>query len=137
MAPYRLRVEGSTFRDASNREIILRGINLDSTAKYPKTPDIPSHIADNFYDGDNVSFVDRPFPVDEAHIHFTRIKKWGYNHIRFVFTWEAIEHRGPGQYDEDWIDYTIELLRVAKSFDLFVYMDPHQDVVRNAAIVLF
>lgn len=131
MAPLRLRVEGNVFRDPHNREVILRGINLDATAKYPRIPDVPSHEVNGFFDADDVSFVNRPFTLEDSHTHFSRLKKWGYNHIRYVFTWEAIEHAGPGQYDEEWITFTIELLRIAGSYGFYVYMDPHQDVVSN------
>ncbi|OQE90798.1 hypothetical protein PENNAL_c0011G09144 [Penicillium nalgiovense] len=128
MAPLHLRVEGQTFRDPHNREITLRGINVAADAKYPKTPDIPSYIAENFFDADNVSFVERPFSLEDAHIHFKRLRKWGYNTIRYIFTWEAIEHAGPGVYDDEWVAYTIDVLRIAKQYDFWVFMDPHQDV---------
>ncbi|EEP82734.1 conserved hypothetical protein [Uncinocarpus reesii 1704] len=128
MASMRLCIDGSTFRDPQQREVVLRGINIDATAKYPKTPDIPSYVPDGFYDGDNVSFVGRPFAIEDAHTHFERLKKWGYNQIRYIFTWEAIEHAGPAKYDEEWIAFTIEMLRVLKQYDFYVYMDPHQDV---------
>ncbi|KAJ5334935.1 hypothetical protein N7452_007338 [Penicillium brevicompactum] len=128
MAPLRLRVEGQSFRDPHNREITLRGINVAGDAKYPKTPDTPSYIADKFFDGDNVSFVGRPFPLQDAHVHFKRLRKWGYNTIRYIFTWEAIEHAGPGIYDQEWIDFTIEVLRIAKQYEFYIFMDPHQDV---------
>ncbi|OKL56861.1 hypothetical protein UA08_08007 [Talaromyces atroroseus] len=128
MAPLRLRIEGHKFRDTYNREITLRGINVAGDAKYPKNPDVPSHVADDFYDGDNVSFVGRPFGSDEASTHFGRLRKWGYNTIRYIFTWEAIEHSGPGKYDDEWISHTIEVLRIAKQHNFYVFMDPHQDV---------
>ncbi|KAJ6178822.1 hypothetical protein N7519_009283 [Penicillium mononematosum] len=128
MAPLHLKVEGQTFRDPHNREITLRGINVAADAKYPKTPDIPSYIAENFFDADNVSFVERPFSLEDAQIHFKRLRKWGYNTIRYIFTWEAIEHAGPGVYDDEWVAYTIEVLRIAKQYDFWVFMDPHQDV---------
>jgi len=130
MAPLRLRIKGHRFYDSHNREITLRGINVAGDAKYPKRPDLPSHIAEDFYDGGKVSFVDRPFSIAEAATHFERLRKWGYNTIRYVFTWEAIEHSGPGQYDDEWIAHTIEILRIAKEHDFYVFMDPHQDVVR-------
>ncbi|KMU75264.1 hypothetical protein CISG_10355, partial [Coccidioides immitis RMSCC 3703] len=107
MAPLRLYIDGRTFRDQHNREVVLRGINIDATAKFPKTPNLPSYIPDEFYDGDNVSFVGRPFALEDAHTHFERLRRWGYNQIRYIFTWEAIEHAGPGKYDEDWIEFTI------------------------------
>ncbi|WEW59921.1 endo-1,4-beta-glucanase [Emydomyces testavorans] len=128
MASLRLCIDGSTFRDAQNREVILRGINIDATAKFPKTPNLPSYIAEGFYDGDNVSFVGRPFALEDAHTHFERLRRWGYNQVRYIFTWEAIEHSGPGKYDEEWIAFTIDMLQILKKFAFYVYMDPHQDV---------
>lgn len=34
-----------------------------------------------------------------------------------------------GQYDEEYIDYVIEVLRKCRQHGLLVFMDPHQDVV--------
>lgn len=136
MAPLRLRIEGHKFRDPNNREITLRGINVAGDAKYPKVPDMPTHVSDNFYDADNVSFVGRPFALEEASLHFGRLRRWGYNTIRYVFTWEAIEHAGPGKYDDEWIDHTIKILREAKKHGFYVFMDPHQDVVCAHVLVV-
>jgi hypothetical protein len=121
-------IDGDRFRDQEGRTLTLRGINLAADAKFPAVPNVPSHVKDGFFNGDDVSFVGRPFPLAEASIHFARLKRWGYNFIRYVWTWEAIEHAGPGKYDEEWIDFTISILREAKKWDLYVYMDPHQDV---------
>lgn len=131
MAPLSLRIDGQRFRDPQNREVTLRGINFAADSKYPARPDQPSHIDNGFFDGDNVSFVGRPFAVSDAPQHLERLKRWGYNTIRYIFTWEAIEHAGPGQYDEEWIQSTIEVLRLIKSYGFYVFMDPHQDVVRR------
>ena len=130
MTSLRLKIEGSRFRDQANREVTLRGINVAGDAKFPARPDQPSHKPDEFFDGDDVSFVGRPFAVEEAHTHFSRLRAWGYNTIRFLFTWEAIEHSGPGRYDEEWIQHTLNILRLAKKYEFYIFMDPHQDVVR-------
>ena len=127
MAPLRLRIDGQIIRDVEDREVILRGINVAGDAKFPTKPDLPNYKSEYFFDGDNVSFIGRPFSVDEAHTHFSRLKRWGYNTIRYVFTWEAIEHQGPGKYDEAWIEHTIAVLRLAKSYGFYIFMDPHQD----------
>ena len=128
MAPLRLRVEGRTFRDLKNREVILRGINVAGDAKYPTQPELPSHIPERFFEGDDVSFVGRPFSIEEAHTHFSRLKRWGYNGMRYIWTWEALEHAGPGKYDEEWIQHTIQVLRLAKDYGFYIWIDPHQDV---------
>lgn len=129
MGLLRLHIDGKVFRDPQNREIVLRGINVAGDAKYPKKPDLPSFVSEKFFDADDVSFVGRPFSLEDSHTHFRRLRKWGYNAIRYIFTWEAIEHAGPGVYDEEWITFTIEVLRIAKQYEFYVFMDPHQDVV--------
>lgn len=126
--PKFLTIDGVHFRDEHNREVTLRGINCAADAKLPTRPYLTSHTSTDFFDGDNVSFVGRPFPVSNADIHFQRLRNYGYNTIRYIFTWEAIEAAGPGKYDEEWIDSTIALLRKAKEYDFMIIMDPHQDV---------
>lgn len=125
---FRLRIDGTVFRDDQNREVTLHGINVAGDAKLPAHPDQPSHVAEGFFDGDDVSFVDRPFAIKDAQEHFSRLRRWGYNTIRYIFTWEALEHSGPGKYDEQFIQHTIEVLRIAKDIGFMVLMDPHQDV---------
>lgn len=127
--PLRLRIQGTRFKDAHNREVTLHGINVAGDAKLPAHPDTPSHIKKDFFKGDDVSFVGRPFTVHDSALHFARLKRWGYNTIRYIFTWEAIEHAGPGKYDEEWIQHTIDVLHVAKDYGFYIFMDPHQDVV--------
>jgi hypothetical protein len=126
--PAFLSIDGPYFKDEHNRQVTLRGINVAGDTKLPVRPNQPSHIPDNFYDGDNVSFVGRPFPLSDADAHFQRLRNFGYNTIRYLFTWEAIEAKGPGIYDEEWIQSTIAILRKAKEYDFMVFMDPHQDV---------
>ncbi|KAF4854239.1 putative glycosyl hydrolase [Colletotrichum siamense] len=128
MSSLRLTIEDGQFRDGYGRQVVLRGLNVAADAKLPSEPDQPSHVGEDFFDGDNVKFHNRPFPKEEAHEHFSRIKRYGYNTIRYVFTWEAIEAAGPGRYDEEWIQHTIEILRIAKEYGFYVFMDPHQDV---------
>ncbi|CAK1359332.1 putative glycosyl hydrolase [Cercospora beticola] len=128
MPAHRLRIDGDSFRDPHNRQITLHGINIAGDTKLPAHPDVPSHVREQFFDGDKVSFVDRPFPISQAHTHFSRLRRIGYNTIRYIFTWEALEHAGPGKYDEDFIQHTIKVLRIAKEYGFYVFMDPHQDV---------
>jgi hypothetical protein len=125
---FRLTIEDGEFRDSHGRQVVLRGINVAGDAKLPSDPGQPSQVGDRFFDGDNVNFHQRPFTKDDAHTHFSRIKRYGFNTIRYVFTWEAIEAAGPGKYDEEFIQHTIEILRIAKRYGFFVFMDPHQDV---------
>ncbi|KAH3678132.1 hypothetical protein WICMUC_001696 [Wickerhamomyces mucosus] len=126
--------ERGNFLDSKGRIVQLRGINLDAGSKFPKTPYLPSYIPlkdqnSIFFNGDEVSFFGRPFPLLEVSKHILRLKNLGYNIIRFIITWEAIEHKGPNIYDDDYIDYTIEVLKIIDEIGgIFVYIDPHQDV---------
>ena len=94
--PSKLDCNSRFFRvNDCGRAIMLRGVNLSGNAKSPTKPMLPSQEKDGFYDGENVSFVGRPFPLVEADEHFKRLKHWGFNFLRFNITWEAIEHKGP------------------------------------------
>lgn len=127
--------EGQFFDPQSGRNVVLKGINVDSAMKLPTRPAMMSHQGnaadcnDIFFEGDTVSFVGRPFPLEDAEEHFRRIKSWGYNTVRYLLTWEALEHGGPGKYDEEFIDYTIEVLRrLHRVGGLYVFLELHQDV---------
>ncbi|KAF5103135.1 hypothetical protein D0Z00_000113 [Geotrichum galactomycetum] len=125
----KLSIENGAFKDSFGREVILRGINFAADAKLPAKPFVPSHAPENdaFFDGDNVSFVGSPCSLEELDAHLERLKSWGFNTIRYIFTWEALEHDGPGIYDEEFIDFTIKVLYRLKHYQFYVIMDPHQD----------
>jgi hypothetical protein len=119
-----LRSSGKWFVDEEGRKIILRGVNLGHSSKVPYKPD------DDWppLDLEATSFVGRPFPREEAKEHYTRLKAWGFNCIRYLTTWEAIEHAGPYQYDEKYLDYYADMVEMAGNHGLYVFIDPHQDV---------
>jgi len=124
----RLRIDGEWFVDEKERRVLLRGVNLSGSSKMPFRPDGATHLKTDFSDHRDVSFVGRPFPLEEAEQHLRRIKNWGFNSLRFLVTWEAIEHSGPGMYDTEYLDYVEEVLKIVDSEGLWVIIDPHQDV---------
>ncbi|NHJ23723.1 MAG: glycosyl hydrolase family 5 [Candidatus Lokiarchaeota archaeon] len=123
-----LKVKNEWFVDEYGRKVLLRGVNLGGNSKVPFKPNGATHIKTNFTDHRVVSFIGRPFPIKEAELHFKRIKHWGFNCLRFLITWEAIEHSGPGKYDKEFLDYIEEILKIAGEFKLYAFIDPHQDV---------
>jgi len=119
---------GDRWRDAEGRRVVLRGMNLGGDSKVPVRPDGSTHLREGFYLRRGVSFVGRPFPLEEADEHFGRLRRWGMNFLRLLVTWEAIEHDGPGVYDEEYLDYLEALVAKAGEHGLALFIDPHQDV---------
>src|SRR5512138_2240499 len=101
----KMHIEGSFIKDNAGRTLMLRGVNLGGSSKVPASPNGATYIREGFFDHRGVSFVGRPFPLAEADEHFRRLRAWGLTFLRLVVTWEAIEHAGPGIYDEGYLDY--------------------------------
>jgi len=124
----KLQIKGNSFIDEKGRQVILRGVNLGGSTKVPVTPNGVTHIKTDFRDHREVSFIGHPFPLDEADEHFARLKHWGFNCLRLLTTWEAIEHKNPGEYDWDYLKYLRKIIEKANDYELYCFIDPHQDV---------
>jgi len=123
-----MRIDGSSIKDEFGRTLMLRGVNLGGSSKIPFSPDGATFRQEDFFDHKNVSFINRPFPLAEAEEHFTRLKSWGFTFLRFLVTWEAIEHAGPGVHDLEYLEYIRNVLEIAFKHGINVFIDPHQDV---------
>ncbi len=87
--------------DAEGRTLVLRGINLGK--KYP------------------------PYVPDVTEEDFDKIASWGFNTIRFLILWAAIEPE-PGVYDDAYFDRVVPYLDMAHERGIQVILDMHQDV---------
>lgn len=122
----KIAIDGEWFVNDKGSRILFRGSNIS-----PKIPCSPQSIFLNpemIQKHREVSFVGTPFPVEEADEHFRRLRFWGFNCLRYTVTWEAVEHRGPGKYDEEFLDYLAEIIAIAAKHELYVFIDIHQDV---------
>jgi hypothetical protein len=70
------------------------------------------------------SSAGRPFPLEDAEAHFERLRGWGFSLIRFVITWEVLEHDGPGVYDESYLAYLRKLINLAGEKGVSLIIDP-------------
>jgi len=122
-----VRTDGVRFVDHAGRQLLLRGVNLGGDCKVP-FPDGGTDVPTDFADHRDVSFVGRPFPLAEADEHLGRLRHWGFNVLRFLVTWEAVAHAGPGSRDEAYLDYIVRVLERAQAHGLAVFIDFHQDV---------
>lgn len=121
-------IDGEWVKDDQGRTVLWRGVNLGGSSKVPTVPDGATYRREGFFDHRNVSFVGRPFPLEEADEHYARLREWGLTFLRFLVTWEAVEHAGPGIYDEEYLDYLEAVVAKARRHGLTLFIDPHQDV---------
>jgi Glycoside hydrolase family 5 C-terminal domain/Cellulase (glycosyl hydrolase family 5) len=119
---------GPCFVDEHGRALMLRGVNLGGSSKVPRVPNGATHERGGLADHRHVSFIGRPFPLAEADEHFERLREWGLTFLRFLVTWEAVEHAGPGIYDQEFLDYLRAVVAKADDHGITVLIDPHQDV---------
>ena len=118
--------QGVWFRDAQGRSVLLRGVNVSGSSKFPVGR--ATHVSEGFYETGSISFVDRPFPLADADEHFARLRAWGLTCVRLLVPWEAVEHKGPGVYDEAYLEYLLAVVRKARGHGIACLVDPHQDV---------
>ncbi|KAH7025068.1 uncharacterized protein B0I36DRAFT_366964 [Microdochium trichocladiopsis] len=127
-----MRIRGHRFVDGYNRVVIPRGLNVSGCSKLPTTPDGRSHLTEGFYDlHRTVSFVGRPFPLEDAPFHLGRLRTYGLTFIRLLVTWESLGHAGPNpatDLDVEYIDYLRRLVAMMPQYGLKCFICAHQDV---------
>jgi endoglycosylceramidase len=91
--------------DAQGRALILRGINVMSNAKSDplRMPDISKEDVRRM------------------------VEDWGFNHVRFLIFWDAIEPQ-KGVFDSAYLDRVEERLAWFAEVGIHVVLDMHQDV---------
>lgn len=97
-----LRVSGRSFVDGRGRVVVLRGVNLSGGSKVP--PFLP---------------LEDPKALD-------RLPELGFNAVRLVVTWEALEPR-PGSYDFRYLARMRAAVAEIAARGLYVILDVHQD----------
>ena len=123
-----MRIVNNAILDGEGRTLILRGVNLGGSSKTPFGQSDWGLRPESLKNPANVSFVGRPFPLEEAESHFERLGRAGMTFLRLIVTWEALEHAGPGIYDEAFLAYLRKILLIAEQKGIAVFIDPHQDV---------
>ena len=124
----KIHIENAAFKDRFNRTVCFRGLNLGGDCKVPYDPDERTFLPTDFSNHKEVSFIGHPFPLEEAEKHFSKIKAWGFNILRLLTTWEAVEHKGPNDFDTKYLEYYTKLCEIAGEFGLYIFIDFHQDV---------
>lgn len=126
-----LRIGNGQFIDNYGRTVCLRGLNVSGASKLPTKPNGLSHLIDGFYEHRTVTFVGRPFPLEEAPLHFRRLQTWGLPLVRLLVTWESIGHSGSDpdkDLDLEYIAYLRALIQMMPEYGIKCFICVHQDV---------
>ncbi len=143
--------------DSHGRYVHVRGINVSGSHKAPPTEEFPSlyplptdpalkskcqttvPMPVECIPARTVSYVGRPFPLEDADRWFGELAGLGFNSVRLITNWESIQPFRPGTcdgregyspqcYDLKYLDYYESLLQSARDHGLYVLVDMHQDV---------
>ncbi|TIB98826.1 glycoside hydrolase [Wallemia mellicola] len=118
--------KNGTFVDQHHRNCYPRGVNLSGGSKLPSNQSATNH--EDFYNWKAVSFVNKPFPIENAEYHLNKLKNAGMTFIRLIVTWEALEHSGCGIYDYEYMDYLATLCSLMEKHGFKIVIDAHQDI---------
>ncbi|KAK8070758.1 glycoside hydrolase [Apiospora hydei] len=91
------------------KTLFLRGVNL-ADAKFP--PGRPTYLRESLDNAESCSYIGAPLRIEDAPEHLTRLRYLGYNVLRLPVPWEALEHAGPGKYDDEYIEYVRQLVEI-------------------------
>jgi endoglycosylceramidase len=121
LSSQRLTVLGTTFLDASDRHVLLRGVNVGGRSKF--APFFPFPFQESGLDNQKEAL-----PFNEAVADFYgRVASWGHNVVRMPFSWEALEPVR-GAYDDVYLSRYLAMIDAAGEHGIRVLVDFHQDV---------
>ncbi len=101
-------VDGGRIVDATGREVLLRGVNVNALVEYWQ------------YDPD--LFTVYPFTEQDA----DEIAAMGWTAVRLLVSWSRVEP-APGQYDESYLDVVESALDMLAERGVYTILDLHQD----------
>ena len=70
-----INIDGRWDKDEHGRTPHLRVVYLGDSTKEPHTPNGSTWNREGYFDHRNISFVGKPFPLEEADDLFSRLKK--------------------------------------------------------------
>jgi hypothetical protein len=122
---------GSWFRDEAGRYVLFRGVNFGSRSKLPPyLPIAPLDIND-------ISKLDLRKEIESVKTELDLLKDLGFNIIRLLISWKAIEPRPNPNLDEllpegkEYLTCMKEIVDELYSRNIYIILDFHQDIANE------
>jgi endoglycosylceramidase len=114
--------------DASGRQVLLRGVNVDGLVDYYR-PDLRTS-----YPVSAANYAHGACPADDATVEgvvlcqrdFAQMRRLGYDAIRLNLSWSLLEP-APGRIDQRYLDRVAQVVGWARQAGIYVILDMHQD----------
>ena len=119
-------VELTYIKDGYGRYLNFTGVNLGGSTKVPIKKE----------DG-SFTYIGRPFPLEEADKYFQMIRDAGFNTIRLLFIWEAVEPEAKGVYDEEFLSYFDKIISKAEEHGIYVLINMHENLFSRHLFVKY
>lgn len=98
---------GGAIVDEKNREVLLRGVNVNAHVEYWESSEFPATF---------------PFSQSDAEL----IASFGWNSVRLLLSWSLLEPE-PGVYDESYLDEIEATVELLEDYGIYAIIDLHQD----------
>ncbi len=122
---------GSWFNDDQDRYLLFRGVNFASRTKLaPYLPIAPLETK-------NLSQLNLKEEIKSVEPELDRLKDVGFNIVRLLISWKAIEPRPNTNLDEllpegkQYLTYVKEIIDELYARNLYVFLDFHQDIAHE------
>lgn len=122
---------GSWFRDEEKRYVLFRGVNFGSRSKLPPyLPIAPLDVHD-------ISKLDLKNEIQSVKSGLDLLKNLGFNIIRLLISWKAIEPRPNSNLEEllpegrKYLEYMKVIIDELYARNLYVILDFHQDIANE------
>jgi hypothetical protein len=126
-----LSKDGIWFRDPEGRYLIFRGVNFASRSKLPPyLPIAPLHVK-------NIDRSELKEEIELVKSELDLLKKLGFNIIRLLISWKAIEPKPNPNLDElmtegqEYLTLVNQITDALYRRDLYIILDFHQDIAHE------
>lgn len=100
-------VGGGRIVDADDREVLLRGVNVNAFAEYWESSEFPTTFSFTASDADLIAGI-------------------GWNAVRLLLSWSRVEP-APGAYDGAYLDEIEDAVAILAERGVYTILDMHQD----------